>query len=301
MRDIESEYEGCVRTLDKMGIVSPLPEAGSVGVIGIDGEEYPEPTLDQLQEVFARNEELVDRKTVQGFTQLQLTPMAMPILHIVDRVNTVVREHAAAGKIFKTKQDPAEADIPVGVSSNEPVWIWERVREALETPELIYFPRTYEELDHKGSTKEDVIKDPSLCAVPGWSVGLVEPIPIMPRHGRGKVVGGRKQLEEYCTPRDYLETLGTPPYQGETGWKVEEFLIHFLTRLETTGQVSHDRSDGNALWMLGSYMPTLMPDALIVPTGNWASKAGRRMYVGAHRTGNRLKGLVARSMVRLVG
>ena len=138
-----------------------------------------------------------------------------------------------------------------------------------------------------------------LCAVPGWSVGLIEPIPIMPQQGQGKVIGGRKQLEAYSTPRDYLRTLSTPTYQGETGWTPEDFLTHFITQLETTNQVSHDRYDGNALWLLGSYMPKSMPTPHIVPVGYWSRDAGRKMYLSAHRTGNRLRLWVARSTVRL--
>jgi len=301
VRNIESEYERCIRTLDKTGILGPLPKAESVGVIGFDGEEYPAPTLEQLQGLFSRNEELVDRKMRQGFTQLQLTPMAMPTLQLVDRVSAVVREHATAGNIIQTKREPTEDDRPVSVNAGEPVWIWDKVRQALDTPAVVYFPKTYEERDHRGSTKEEVMRDPRFCAIRGWSVGLIEPIPIMPRRGKGQVVRRRKQLEAGSVPHDYLKTLGTPIYKGETGWTPEDFLIHFLTQLETTGQVSHDRADGNSLWMLGTYMPDVMPDALLVPTGNWARDAGQRMYMGAHRTGNRLRAWVARSMVRLEG
>ena len=67
--------------------------------------------------------------------------------------------------------------------------------------------------------------------------------------------------------RDYLQTLSASAYEGETGWTLEDFLAHFITRLETTNQVSHDRYDSNALWLLSSYMPNSMPKALIVPVG----------------------------------
>ena len=72
-------------------------------MIGIDGKEHPVPTHEQLQEVFARNEELVDRKMLQGFTQLQLTPIAMPTSQLIDWVKTAVLKHAAAGKNYPDK------------------------------------------------------------------------------------------------------------------------------------------------------------------------------------------------------
>lgn len=60
------------------------------------------------------------------------------------------------------------------------------------------------------------------CSVPGLSGGLLEPTPIMPQQGQGKVIGGRKQLEAYSTRRDYLRTLSTSTYQGETGRTPED-------------------------------------------------------------------------------
>jgi len=284
--------------LNRTGILTLLPRSESSGVIGIDGKEYPVPTQEQLQEVFTRNKELVDRKMRQGFTQLQLTPIAMPTPKLIDRVKTAVLEHAAAGKIIQTKQNSTDADISVRVKTGEPIWIWNIMRQTVDTPNLVYFPQVYTNRNHQGLTKEEVMQKTSLCAVPGWSVELIEPIPIMPQQGQGKVIGGRKQLEALSTPRDYLRTLSTPAYQGETGWTPEDFLTHFITQLETTNQVSHDRYDSNALWLLGSYMPNSVPYAELVPTGNWARDPGR-MYLSAHRTGNKLKLWVARSTVRL--
>ncbi|RDE17413.1 MAG: hypothetical protein C4K49_02970 [Candidatus Thorarchaeota archaeon] len=295
---LEKEYARIITALDGTGILTLLPQSESLGVIGIDGKEYPVPTQEQVQEEFARNKELVDRKMRQGFTQLQLTPIAMPTPQLIDRVKAVVLEHAAAGRIIQTKQNRTDADTPVRVRTDEPIWIWTILRQTVDTPNLVYFPQVYTKRDHRGLTKEEVMQSIRLCAVPGWSVGLIEPIPIMPQQGQGKVKGGRKQLEAFSTPRDYLRTLSTPTYQGETGWTPEDFLTHFVTQLETTNQVSHDRYDNNAMWMLGTYMPDSVPYAELVPTGYWARPTAR-MYLSAHRTGNRFRLCVARSMVRL--
>lgn len=295
---LKKKYSCIIAVLNRTEILTLLPRSGKLGIVGIDGKEYPVPTQEQLQEIFACNKELVERKMQQDFTQLQLTPIAMPTLQLIDRVKTVVLKHAAVGEIIQTKQNPTDADVPVRVRTGEPIWIWDILHQTVDTPNLVYFPQVYTKRGHQGLTKEEVIQKTSLCAVPGWSVGLIEPIPIMPQQGQGKVIGGRKQLETLSTPRDYLRTLGIPTYQGETGWTPEDFLTHFMTQLETTNQVSHDRYDTNALWLLGTYMPNSVPYAELVPTGYWAHATGR-MYLSAHRTGNRLKPCVARSMVRL--
>ena len=261
---LEMEYARTITALNRTGILTLLPRSENLGVIGIDGKEYPVPTQEQLQEVFTRNKELVDRKMRQGFTQLQLTPIAMPTSQLIDRVKTALIKHATAGKIFQTKQNSTDADIPVRVNTGEPIWIWNMVRQAVGTLNLVYFPQAYTD-HHQGLTKEEVMQGARLCAVPGWSVGLIEPIPIMPQQGQGKVIGGRKQLEAYSTPHDYLRTLSTSTYQGETGWTPEDFLTHFITQLETTNQVSHDRYDSNALWLLGLYMPNARAHAESIP------------------------------------
>jgi len=296
---LEKEYTRTIAALNRTEILTLLPRSENLGVIGIDGKEYPVPTQEQLQGVFTRNKKLADRKMRQGFTQLQLTPIAMPTSQLIDRVKTAVLKHAAAGIIIQTRQNSNDADIPVRVNNGKPLWIWGRVRQAVDTPNLVYYPQAYTDHDHQGLTKEEVMQNTRLCALPGWSVGLIEPIPIMPQQGQGKTIGGRRQLEAYSTPHDYLQTLSTPTYQGETGWTPEDFLTHFTTQLETTNQVSHDRYDGNALWLLGSYIPNLgIGLGKLVPVGYWARVPGR-MDVSAHRSGNRLRGWVARSTVRL--
>jgi hypothetical protein len=304
---VEREYARCVTALNRTGILTLLPKSESIGVIGIDGKEYPIPTQEQLQEVFIHNKELVDRKTQQGFTKLQLTPIAMPISQLIDWVKSAVLKHATAGKIIQTKQNPTDADLPVHVNTGKPLWIWDMIRQVVDTPNLVYFPKAYTDRNHQGLTKEEVMQRTRLCAVPGWSVGLIEPLSIMPQQGQGKIIAGRKQLEVYSTPHDYLRTLSTPTYQGEMGWTIEDFLTNFIIQLEMTNQVSHDRYDSNALWLLGSYVPnlgfSLRSDSgrawgvrNLVPVGYWARV---RMEVSAHRSANRLKGWVARSTVRL--
>ncbi|MGA9397918.1 MAG: hypothetical protein WBV22_06615 [Anaerolineaceae bacterium] len=296
---LEQEYARTIITLTRTGLLANLPRSQKSGVVGFDGKEYPVPTREQLRQLFTRNKELVDRKSRQGFTLLQLTPIAMPVSGFMDRVKTVIIDHAAAGKILRTKMNATEDDIPVDVNTRAPVWIWERVRQVLDTPAVVYFPQVYIGQNHQGFTKEEVMQNTRFCAVPGWSVGLIEPMPVMPQPGQGKVVGGRKRLETYFTPRDYLQTLNTSAYQGETGWTLEDFLTYFITRLETTHQVSHDRYDSNALWLLGMYLPDLKKTPNIVPVGYWSRDVGRKLYLSAHRTGNHFQILGARSMVRL--
>jgi hypothetical protein len=63
--------------------------------------------------------------------------------------------------------------------------------------------------------------------------------------------------------------------------------MRFITRLETTHEISNDRYDNNASWLLGQYvkyLPRLRSD--LVPTGLWHRDFGR-LRLDAHRPGNK--------------
>lgn len=280
----EKEYARATAALNRTGILILLPRSGSPGVIGIDGKEYPVPTHEQLQEVFARNKELVDRKMRQGFTQLQLTPIAMPVSRLIGLMRSAIVRHAAEGLIYQTRRSPSDPLVPVRVNAEKQVWIWDTLKQALDADELVYFPQEYSN-DHWGQTKLEVVNNRRICAVPGWSVGLVEDSRIMPEQGQGKTLGGRRQLEIGHSPREYLQTLQTETYEGETGKTLEDFITDFLTHLETTNEVSSDVKDHNALWCLGQYLR--ISYAEVVPTGRWVRDVGR-VRLDMHRTGNKV-------------
>lgn len=299
---VKEEFARCVAALSHTGLLTLLPESKRLGVLGIAGKEHPAPTQEQAVDLFAHNEELVSSKVSQGFDRLALTPLAMPIPLLIERMNAAILKHAAEGAIYQTRRSPSDPLAPVRVNAEKQVWLWETLRQALDTDELVYFPQEYSS-NHRGQTKLEAINNGRICAVPGWSVGLVESPPIMLQQGQGRTLGGRKQLEIGASPRDYLQALQTQAYQGETGKTLEDFVTEFLTHLETTGEISHDRYDDNALWLLGQYIKYvehLKSD--LVPTGWWHRDFGR-VRLDAHRPGNRLctKSWGGATTVRLPG
>jgi hypothetical protein len=255
-------------------------------VIGIDGNEYPLPTQEQVIELFYQNNEFVGRKIPQWFNRLQLTPMAMPTPLLIDRLKDAIRKHAAEGKIYQTRRSPSDPLISVRVNPEKQIWVWERLSERLDTNEVIYFPQAYSS-NHAGQTKLEVIHNRRICAVSGWSVGLVESSAFQPSQGQGKSLGGRRQLELGSSPRDYLQMLQSQDYQGETGKTLEDFIIEFLTRLETINEISYDRRDNNSLWLVGQYVKRIeQVKSDLVPTGWWHRDFGR-LRLDAHRPGNK--------------
>ncbi len=131
---VEREYARCVTALNRTGILTLLPKSESIGVIGIDGKEYPIPTQEQVVELFAHHRELVGRKVPQGFDRLELTPMAMPTPILIDRMKAALLKHAAEGKMYQTRRSPSDPFIPVRVNPEKHVWIWDTLRQALVQP-----------------------------------------------------------------------------------------------------------------------------------------------------------------------
>jgi hypothetical protein len=281
--DIEKEYARTITALNRTGILTLLPRAENLGVIGIDKKEYPVPTQEQVTELFAHDKQLVNQKALQGFDRLELTPMAMPLPFLFDLMKASIITHAAEGKIYQARRSASEPLIPVRVNAKKQVWVWETLQQAIDTDELVYFPQEYSS-NHRGQTKGDVVNNQRICAFPGWSVGLVESLPVIPEQGQGQTLGGRKQLETGNSPREYSQILQSEAYQGETGKTLEDFITKFLTHLETTNEVSNDVDDNNALWCLGQYLR--ISYAEVVPTGRWHRSVGRTR-IDAHRTGNK--------------
>ena len=113
---VERKYARCVTVLNRTGILTLLPKSECIGVIGVDGREYPVPTLEQVVELFAHNRELVGRKVPQGFDRLELTPMAMPTPLLIDRMKAVILKHATEGKIYQTRR--SRSDLLVRLLTN---------------------------------------------------------------------------------------------------------------------------------------------------------------------------------------
>ena len=267
----------------------------TLGIKDQNGIEYRLPEEEEIRHLYKLNEALIQKKHEQfgRKSRVLLTPMAMPIPLLIARAEREIVRHAQEGKIFQTKHSAQDQNIVIRVDANEPVWVWDTVREAIKTDEIVYFPYQLEG-NHKGKSKSEIINDPKICAIPGWSVGLVEDTTILHQQGEGRTVDGRKQFETNLTPKDYLKTLQGGSYNGETGWTYEDFLSDFMVNLQNTNQVSHESYEHSAVWLVGSYLPS----SACVPSGDWA-RGSSQLDVDAGDPGDRGGRWGVRSTVRL--
>ncbi len=58
-------------------------------------------------------------------------------------MKAAILQHATEGKMYQTRRSPSDPFIPVRVNTEKHVWIWDTLRQALDTDELVYFPQEY--------------------------------------------------------------------------------------------------------------------------------------------------------------
>lgn len=86
---------------------------------------------------------------------------------------------------------------------------------------------------------------------------IIEDNPNIPREGKGKEKGGRKQIEAGKSGKEYLEMLKKEKmYKGEEGMNPEAQIMYAIMYLEENNQVIDDyEGKGSASWQLGAYFP----------------------------------------------
>lgn len=250
--EFKKDYDDQVRILNKLGLLELLPGKEEMGILGIDGKEYPLPTKEAIIAEIMKDKEKYETKMKQGFIQIQLTPFASPLEKLIETMKQQILRHEKAGKLFATKENlsdpdkkiPLNKDNPFDVSDN---WIEPNApqgkRGADVTGKCVYYPTLLKKEGHGGKTKDEMLKQQisNDDVFAGWSVILLEKNPNLPREGRGKTVEGREQIESNKTLEQYFNLLKTVrQYANEQGLTLEDWIIQFLTYLEKTNQVIDD-------------------------------------------------------------
>jgi len=234
-KELKEQYESQKEILERVGILEKL-STGEMGIKGIDNKEYAFPSYSEIAKRMRENKEILKIKTEQGLNQLLIVPFGMKLGDLIEKYKQVILKHHKEGKLLATKEKPTDPDEQLKLDENQLVWTWAKYNNADINGELIYFPKEFSKENHKGKTKQEIIKERD-----GFSVMFIEDLANIPRQGKGKEIKGRKQLEAGLTPNKYLEILKTNPiYQNETGMTPEEQIIYAIKHLEQTNQVIDD-------------------------------------------------------------
>jgi hypothetical protein len=269
--NLAAQYEGQKEVLGQIGL-------GKTETL--NGEHYP--TLDEIRERLLSKKEVMEKKIEQGFTKLLIVPFGMDLNLLAHHYGEALKIHAAAGKLF-AEGDP---NTPLELNEDEPVYVWEGYNN---NDEPIYFPTTYDPNAHGG-----MMKPQAMSKFGAWQIYLVEETPI-PREGKGKELGKRKQLEANLKPTQYLEKLKEDAYKDEVGSTPELWFMKALTRLEEKNEVIDDiDGKGSLSYNLGAYFP----NSANVSCAYW-SRGARKASVGGRDVSDQRSDYGAASAVRV--
>lgn len=232
--DFANQYDEQVWTWCMSSILHRLPDGKNLGITGIDGVDYPLPSLPELSKTLNKQKiELLKTKQKQGFNKLLLVPFAVSLEDLIERYKTtLLRSSGMFNKIEDVDGEPVEVD------QNEPIFVWERYNDTSESEEdgLIYYPtdfatksdgKDFEPEIRGGQSKFDILRSGK-----GWNVLLIEDIPNMPKGSTSNTIGGRPQLERNRPPEYYLKLLNNEIYSGEQGLTIEDWLAYAITKLD---------------------------------------------------------------------
>ncbi|HCB18917.1 TPA: hypothetical protein DEP34_00840 [Candidatus Uhrbacteria bacterium] len=250
------QYDSQVSLLEQVGI---LKEGA---ITGIDGHEYPVPTLEQIASRIFECREILETKHDQGFTKLLLVPFGMSLDALTDALKQFLLKYKKDNPTFNL-----DTDNPLFVL------IGYQRADIGDSPDLVYYPQSFDRYNHQGKTKMEILKEQSKgrwapastgvagekgLGTPGWTVHLLQPsnlddqdteTPIgfssIPRQGQGALQedeNHRPPLESGKTPIEYLSILQKAqddedsPYHGETGTTPEDWITAFMIHLSETGK-----------------------------------------------------------------
>jgi len=138
---LEEEYLAWKKILEKTNIVALLPKIKKLGIIGLDGKEYPLPTLAQVLELFDKNQKLINKKYSQGFKYLELVPLALPLEQLTEILGRVIAEHRDGVTLYKTRRALTEPLVATRGNKEKLVWVWKTLEQTYANNEIIYFPQ----------------------------------------------------------------------------------------------------------------------------------------------------------------
>lgn len=290
---IKKQLEWQKTVLTRAGVLTMLSD-GRMGMIGINGKEYPFPAYQVLQEHIRRKKKLLQEKWKQGFTRLLVVPFAMSLDVLIEKYGQALVRHLNEGKLYATRfrsTDPAE---PMKLDVARPVWVWGDYKEADKNGKLIYLHREFG-IEHRGVNKETHLSLFSGSDHAGWQLLFMEDLPNIPGKYTVKTKGGRTQLASGSSAKEYMDMLASKTeYTGESGMTPEDWISYALTHLEDNDEVIDDyMGTGRIAYQLGGYFA----ESNGVPCIYWG-RSHKRANFSKDVTSSPHKYLGARTVVR---
>ena len=161
---LKDQWESQIRVLNEAGILEILPESQELGVIGVDGQQYPIPEYsDVLNQLTPENLELLEAKQEEDYNKLIITPFAMPLKQLIDRYSSLLKRKDKTGEL----KDSQGNSINIS-DGDEPIKLPVKLIEDGYDDTLLYFGKLGEEQE-TGKTKKKSIEQGKI-----WHFCLVQ-------------------------------------------------------------------------------------------------------------------------------
>jgi len=258
-KEFVPQYRAEADFLRRNRLLEILPKSREMGLLDITGKERKLPSPEELGRELKNHKEAIELKLNQGFTRLAFTPFGSPLAKLELLVQKKLLELHKAGKLVGVNYYDSNGqpqDKPLDLDINHPLYVWDKLDKADETGTLIYFPKQFTSQDYGGQTKIELLENTAIF--PGWEVELLESSSFIPRAGKGKTTGGRKQLEAGLAPNEYLSKLKEETeHVDESGQIPEDELTELLRSLMGNGRVIHDFQNNmdSINYHLGAWVP----------------------------------------------
>ncbi len=252
-------------------------------ITGIDGKEYPIPTLEQIAQQLYGDREKFSAESDQGFRKILLVPFGMSLVALL----TTFEQFLFSYQRFHPDFEMNTAYSPHDWSED----FWSKADRGIN-PRLVYYPRSFDQKKHGGKTKVRILKEQSAQAssFPGWHILLFEPSDIeeqdedlprgiapIPRRKKGILpeIGFRdSELDKtsgvHLTPIRSASLDPFSPHFFKSGLTPEDWIIAFMTHLEETGEPLDNYLDNeeSVASLVGAFCPSLV----VAPFALWSRK-----------------------------
>ncbi len=239
---LKEQWESQVQFLNEVGILELLPESQELGIVGIDGREYPVPEYSEImQKITPEKAEILERKSEQGFNKMLLVPFAIPLERLIDRYERELVKQSENGGVINSNGEKIE------INPKNPITFMDNEFKSSDlTKKLAYYPT---HPDYGGETKSEIISKDS-----PWKFHFVEDLDHIPQQEEGQTIGGRKQLETGMSPRQYLlQVQRNAMYSNEQGMTPEDWLCNAILNLRNNGkQIDSAGRNGQTCYLIGS-------------------------------------------------
>ncbi|MBI2415530.1 MAG: hypothetical protein HYV33_02590 [Candidatus Kerfeldbacteria bacterium] len=250
------------------------------------------PNPPQEHDPQARVERFIEQELRQ---QYQGTVVALNHAGLWEPLMSSPTELGITGMDGKEYPLPTPAGIAgtLALDTNQPLYNWKGWNNADRNGQAVYYPTQFDQTNHGGSTKAQLLAQLQRSPFPGYNLLLLPRQSAIPNQWKP---GQRADLAPGQSGRDYLKTLTTTPdYAHEVGLTLEDWLTLALAHLETTNHVLDDyQGDGKAAWLLGSYHPS----SGAVGYAGW-NRGRRQVYLGRDDPDARASNTDVRPAVRM--